>query len=501
MPQVPILRSQVAPQAAPNIERRPLQSTVGESLGAGFANAGNVLFQVQMEERRKADRAAFMEASVALSDAETSILYDPQKGAFTRRGKDAFDLPAQVLPEFDKQAGKIAQGLKTERQRTAFQEESGARRAQISRELNKHEYGERERYYDETDEALISSSVTAAARAADDPERIAEELKKQEAVLNGMARRKGWDAAQIAEKRIAIESETHKAVIGRFLVGNRYDEAGRYLAANATRMPDSAVEAMQRRVILEEEQQYQRQDRERRRVSDVVTKEGDRLYATAALTPAWIESNRATLSPEDYRYFYRKLRGEDGSGPSDPIAYADLRDRAGRGEDVRTEARELLQRGQIGASDYDRILGEVEGERPGWYKRGKEFISTSAAVSDLNPDPAAAQRKAAMVNDWDEWAQLHPKATDAEARQAAERLVQEFAIVDTSRFTLTKRAPQFLVGGRTAPDLDATAVATVKALEEGRIDRTEFERQASLIKEWEDAMKLAPKPKAKPNGR
>ncbi len=501
MPTVPTLNNQVRSQAAPNIQRRPLQSTAAESIGAGLSNVGNVFAQVQLDETRRADRAAFMEASVALSNAENSLLYDPEKGAYARRGKDAFDLPNQVLPEFDKEAGRIAQGLKTDRQRAAFQEDMAQKRAQVSRDLNRHEYGERERFYDETDEALISSSVTAAARAAGNPERIAAEIRKQEAVLNGLAKRKGWDEAQTAEKRIAIESKTHEAVIGRFLVENRYDEAGRYLATNATRMPDSAVEAMQRRVMLEEEQQYQRQERDRRRVGDDVTKQGDRLYATGALTPAWIEANRATLSPEDYRYFYRMLKGESGSGPSDPIAYADIRDRAGRGEDVRTEARELLQRGAIGASDYDRILGEVEGERPGWYKRGKEFISTSAAVSDLNPDPAAAQRKAAMINDWDEWAQSNPKATDTDARGAAERLVQEYAIVDTSKLALVKRAPQFLVGGRRAPDMEATVNATVKAYEDGRIDRPEFERQAALIKEWEEAMRLAPKPKAPSSGR
>lgn len=499
--QVPTLRNQVSPQAAPNIQRRPLQSTVGDSIGAGLSNAGNVFAQVQLDERRKADRAAFMEASVALSNAENSILYDPQKGAFTRRGKDAFDLPNQVLPELDKQAGKISQGLKTESQRAAFEQELNQRRTQISRDLNQHEYGERERYYDETDEALISSSVTSAARSADNPERISEELKKQEAVLNGMAKRKGWDAAQTAEKRIAIESKTHEAVIGRLLVENRYDQAGRYLAVNATRMPDAAVEQMQRRVILEEEQQYQRQERDRRRAGDEVTKNGDRLYATGTLTPAWIEANRKVLSPEDYRYFYRQLKGEGSSGPSDPILYADLRDKAGRGEDVRIEAREALQRGSIGTSDYDRILGEVEGERPGWYKRGKEFISISSGASDINPDVATAQIKARMINDWDEWVQQNPKATDEEARQASKRIVEEYALVGQEKILLLKRSPLFLKGSRTQPDMDGTAAETVKAFEEGRIDRTEFERQATLIKEWETAIRLSAKPKAKPDGR
>lgn len=501
MPQVPTLQSQIAPRAAPNIQRRPLQSVAGETLGAGLGNAGGLLHRIELEERDKADRAAVIDATSMLTAAENELLYNPESGAYSKQGKNAFNLSGQVLPEYDKRAGKIIGELKTPRQKQIFAERLKEQRGRVERDLGQHEYQQRERYYDEADSALIVSSIESAGRSNGDPERVATELATQRAVIDGMARRKGWDDITRQAKLREFESKTHEAVIGRFLVENRYDDAGRYLAANATRMPDPAVEAMQRRVILEEEQQYQRQERERRRVGDVVTKEGDRLYATGALTSGWIENNRATLSPEDYRYFYRRLKGEDGSGPSDAILYADLRDRAGRGEDVRSEAREALRRGSIGASDYDRILGEVEGERPGWYKRGKEFISTSAAVSDLNPDPAAAQRKAAMINDWDEWAQANPKAKDSDARAAAERLVQEYAIVDTSKFTLVKRTPRFLVGGRRAPDLDATASATVKAYEDGTIDRDEFERQAALIKEWEEAMRLAPKPKAKPDGR
>lgn len=591
MPQVPVLQNQVRLSPLPGLNVQTLRPTAGASIGGALERIG-------AEEQRKADRASFVEASTALSDAENALLFDPQKGAYAKRGKDAFGLPNQVLPEYDRRTAEIAGGLKTDTQRQAFEEEATQRRTQIVRDLGRHEYGERERYYDETDEALIGSSIASAARSASDPQRIATEIAKQQAVLGGMAKRKGWDEAQTAQKRIGIESKTHEAVVNALLMRQQFDEASRYLSSVvnygaltdyamksarrtelsagdeqkyrawlqsigmtrengyridenftgtdydlrgffskygpvnvktgqhltdefklpnhetfsnesryatglATRLAgkwngdtfvppvkgqitDEVAEQLQKRILIEEEQQAARAERQRRQLSDDMAKEGDRLFATGGLTPAWIERNRNVLDAGDYRYFYTKLRGGE-SGPGNPMLYADLRDRAGRGEDVREDARKALQKGQIGTSDYDRILGEVEGGRPGWYKRGKDFISTSAAVSDLNPDPAGAQRKAAMINDWDDWSRANPKATEEQASQAYQRIVREYAIVDYSKMALMKRSPQFLAGTRNAPDFDATELATVKAFDEGRITQAEFEQQARLIKEWRES--------------
>lgn len=261
----------------------------------------------------------------------------------------------------------------------------------------------------------------------------------------------------------------------------------------------TASEAKQRRALSDEEQRHRLGERARKEIADDTSKQGDQLLARGALTAGWIEENRDALDPADYRYFYKAMSGDEGA-PRNPMIYADLRERAGTGQDVRGEAREALRRGQIRTSDYDRIVGNVESERPSWYKRGTQFISTASGVSDINPTPAGAQVKAAMLDDWDEWATSNPKATGAQAREAYQNIVSEYNIIDTADFLLTKRAPQFLVGGRNAPDIDATEVATVKAFREGRIGKDEFDRQARLLKEWRTALeKQTPpnKPQAK----
>lgn len=251
------------------------------------------------------------------------------------------------------------------------------------------------------------------------------------------------------------------------------------------------LESAQRDYLTQENIAYQLSERERKKFADSLSKQGDEMLANGQLTPGWIEKNKGALDAADVRYFYGKLSGDGGEGPRDSMRYVDLRDRVSRGEDVRDEARDALRKGSIRTSDYNLLVNEVEQQRPNWYKRGASYISTSAAVSDVNPDPAGAQRKAAMLDDWNNWADQNQKATDKEAQEAYRRIVKEYAIVERDKMIILKRAPQFFVGDRSKPDFDATEAATVRAYQEKRLTDEEFAQQAALIKEWRSMYHIA----------
>lgn len=489
MPRIPTLQNQATLRGLPNVQAREQPAGGLQALGRGISDIGDAVNHIRIQERAKADDAAVKEGARLLEERENSLLFDPQNGAYARRGRNAFDLQSQVLPDYDKSAAEIEGGLTTPRQKTIFRAVLNERRGNLLRDLNRKEMDERERFYDETDESSISTTAETAANYAGRDDRVDEALANQRAIINTAARRKGWDDITKENQIRTAETRTHEAVVNRLLLDDQFDKAGQYLAKRAPQMNDPVVESLQRRILIEEDQSIARVERQQKRAAESIVKEGDRLLSRGQLTSQWIEQNRGTLDSQDYRYFLRKISagGDDESGPSDVIVYSDLRDRAGRGEDVRSDARDAVRRGQIRSSDFDRILGEVEGSRPSWYRRGSQFISTSAAVSDLNPDPAAAQRKAQMLDDWDTWARENPKATETEANGAYRRIVDEYAIINTRDFLLTKRAPRYLIGNRNEPDIEGTEVATVKAFEDGTIDRQEFERQAALIAEWRRA--------------
>lgn len=245
----------------------------------------------------------------------------------------------------------------------------------------------------------------------------------------------------------------------------------------------SAAYTQQQRRLADENRQVMLSERAKKEMQDQLSKQGDTLLANNQMTPRWIELHSDDLSPEDKRYFYNKLTGGAGEGPRDSVGYADLRDKAGRGEDIRDEARAALHAGAIRATDYDRLLSEVESERPGWYKRGSSYIGMMSGYSELNPDPTAAQSKATMLDQWGDWAAEHPKASDKEAQIAYQDIVSQNALVQMSGLPM----PRFAAGSRLNLNLEETEAATVKAFTEKRIDQAEFQRQAALLAKWRAA--------------
>ena len=68
------------------------------------------------------------------------------------------------------------------------------------------------------------------------------------------------------------------------------------------------------------------------------------------------------------------------------------------------------------------------------------------------------------------------------------RIVGEYALLNHREMTLTKRWPRFGVGSRDAIDVQASMQATVEAFQRGDMTQDEFEDQATLLKEWEEAV-------------
>lgn len=471
----------------------------GAGIARGLSQSANVIGEVVQREKLQADRTAVTAADDLRQQWMNDALYHPEKGAFAKKGVNALGVGDTVLADYDKETARIGAGLTGKRQQTAFNESSRQGRLALQQQLGRYEAGERSAFQDQADASRIETATQTAALNYGNPDVVAQQKRIIDAVLLNHKDRKGLDDLSVAIARKNATSTLHAAVVGNLLLGNQYTKAGNYLAQNMAEINDPMIEQLQRRILLEEDQGIARQERLQRRLTDDVIKEGDKRLSDGSLDAKWIEDNRRLLPHEEYRYFLRKLSGDDGqdSGPRDKITYVDLRERSGAGEDVRPEARSALLSGAIRISDYDRIVGEVEQERPGWYKRGSSFITTAAAVSDLNPDPAAAQRKASMLDDWYQWASDNKSATDEQATKAYQQIVKEYAIVDYSKLSLMKRAPQFLVGNRNQPNFDATEVATVKAYKEGTLSKEEFERQARLIKEWRESFLKTQREQAK----
>lgn len=229
------------------------------------------------------------------------------------------------------------------------------------------------------------------------------------------------------------------------------------------------------------------QVRQEKEAAEEASKQGDQLFASGKLTEDWVEENRSVLDEKDYRYFYKKLSGSENV--TDAMTYADLRSRASGGEDVREESREALRSGRLKIADYDKIVSRLEQDVPNWMARGENHIKTSLRVSDINPDPAAAQRQAQALDDWNDWAVENPEATVDQAQVEYRRIVKEYALIDAEEMELVLRMPSLAVGGRQSLDLEATIQTTIDAYQSGELSQEQFEEQSELLLRWEEAKK------------
>lgn len=475
-----------------SVPRDPQQERSGfEALGQGLFNLGTSLIQVKEKE-------AAADAALTLAQAQTKW----QQEFITRQDSaepGAPDFTGALLKDYDADVAKVIATGKTKNAKLYLTEGLSRNRVALGGDSIVWEAGQRLAHRRGQFEEGINLTATAAEL---DPAHYQERLAEQLAALELL------DVSP-AEKD-ALRRETTDMVRGRAAVGEARrnpdaamvrllnpaadDTLFRTLSPKARDAVLSEIESTQRTRLAAEDRVYRNLERAEKDTQDAASKAGDKRMAEGQLTSGWIEANRSRLSPDDYRYFYRSLSGEGGGGPRDVQTYIDLRERASGGQDVRPEARAALTRGSIGVDDYDRLLGEVESERPGYYKRGASYLSTISGYSDLNPTPDAARTKAAMLDDWDVWASQNPKAGDEDARKAYQRIGEEYSLIDRNAVIATMRAPRFLVGNRAQPDIDATEAATVKAFQNGELSPQEFAQQAELLKQWRRAVETNQKP-------
>lgn len=253
MPRIPTLtQNQTQLNPLPSVQVQYVRSTAGESIGNALNNVADVGATVQRQERikaeklakeeqLKADQIAFMETDRQLGNAESRLLHDPQSGAFTRRGKDAFDITNTTLAEFDKAASEAEKALTSDRQILAYRKSTQDRRQAIERQLQQFEYGQREQYYANERDAYKKAAIDAGVTNYTDPKRIAEEQARIRATVEMTP---GLSPEAKAQQTAELTGAMNLGIIDRYLTNNRYAEGKKYFdSVRATLGADGVIRA------------------------------------------------------------------------------------------------------------------------------------------------------------------------------------------------------------------------------------------------------------------
>lgn len=203
----------------------PTADSAGVNVAWATADLGAAIFK---NEALKQDQVAVLEADRQMSDWENRALYDPQKGALSRRGKDAFSLPDEIGQQFSDQAANVRKALSNDRQRLAFDRATENRRRNVNTTLSRHVFSESEKLDDLETEASVKNAQSAAIANYTDNQRVSEEISRQVATITLNAKRKGIPLDSDVYKNRVSEaiSATHAGVINRYLSSGQ-DRAAR----------------------------------------------------------------------------------------------------------------------------------------------------------------------------------------------------------------------------------------------------------------------------------
>lgn len=220
---------------APGVRTRAMavpqvQVAPEESLGADLAHPiTQAATQIWQKTQDDADTAALMQAESSLSQWQTNTLFHPETGVYNQKGKNAIDITNQTMPQFQQQVDTITNGLTNDRQRQRFGQIATNQAARFNGELNRYEFGERQVFYKQAEDASLDAATQGAVAYYDNPQQVAYYQNKGSRVIAMQGERNGQAPELTQQKVLEYNSGINTAVIGR-LMQNDPIAAQRYYA-------------------------------------------------------------------------------------------------------------------------------------------------------------------------------------------------------------------------------------------------------------------------------
>lgn len=205
LPDVSALGGRPVPQNRLGIVQ---QDTTAE--GAGIAQFGQVLGRIGEEFQQRDDEQKVLEYRRKLSEFEAQKIHDPQNGAVSKLGKDAFGLSQDLPSAFDEFASKSMEGLTSNRQRMLAQQMAQGRRESVTVWAASHEMRQRDAF-DETE--YVANKATFKNNAILSPEKAPAEIAALNALTEQRLARKGMGADVVKAQIAADSSSIHSAVV------------------------------------------------------------------------------------------------------------------------------------------------------------------------------------------------------------------------------------------------------------------------------------------------
>lgn len=499
MPTVPNLEAPQVQQeplpgrAFPRVDDNVSPTSFGAPLAQGLEAVGAAAVGEGEKLKRQNDQLRVIDANTQLEAAKTQMLYGAVQadgtrsgGAYSLHGLNAINMPATILPHYDEAAQKISGSLTPDQQRL-FAGHVLLGKGELNTSLSRYEFEESNRLSNTVYDNAVKQTVTNAALGWRDPDAVTKSRLDLRGLVQMQGDREGWDPTTRSQVLLAALGDMHKGVVESMVDQGNISGARTYLfnAMAQKEMDPKAADGTLRMLNSQEEHKLAMADKQQRDASNGLLKNAILMQQKGQLTPQWIEQHHATWEPQAYEYAYKLLAGKEST--TDPRTFAPLLQRALSGQDVSDEAQQALYSGKLTLADYKSVAEKSEAPRKGYVARGADYITQSLKTNPLTPDPAGQRSMANALDDWRQYTEDHPDASEAEARNTYRGITDHYQVIAAEKATVFMAVPLHLVGTRLQPDIPQTWAATKKAHDGGHMSEGEYQRQALLIQQWIDA--------------
>lgn len=251
MATVPTIEPGVNPQGLPNARfdsQLPKLPQVSGDIGSGVAKSASGLVSAASDffeaEKKKADEVKSVEVRNRLAAAKNRLLYDPEKGALNKRGKDAFGLHETVSDELKKEFDDIETTLSNESQRAEFYKYKQAAQADIDNDLNRHTAVETRRYDEQQTTGAMEGPATDASIQYLDRDRTQKAVDEITEIRTKYGQRNGEAPEYTAAEVRKATSKVHVAVMSQMLVNDMAPKAEEHFKLYGETMEASDRTAM-----------------------------------------------------------------------------------------------------------------------------------------------------------------------------------------------------------------------------------------------------------------
>lgn len=275
MPTVPNLE---APQvqeeplpgrAYPRVQDSASPAAFGAPVAEGLEAVGAAGSQEMARQKAQHDQLRVIDANTQLEAARDAILYGKinaetgqrEGGAFSFHGMDAINLPAKILPEYQKLSNQISSTLTPDQQRI-FQGHIAAGQNELDLQLNRYEYEEGNRLAKETYTNALAQAVNSGSLGYRDPQQIGKSRADIKALVQMQGNREGWDQDQRDHMTRTALEQMHTNVIDRMLADENPQQAMKYLKDVEGELDGTQAFRLERTIQgqLKEAQNEQKQD-------------------------------------------------------------------------------------------------------------------------------------------------------------------------------------------------------------------------------------------------